>query len=281
MLVFTTAEELLSGINTEGLSVGLVPTMGALHQGHLSLIEKACQENDRVVVSIYVNPTQFNNTQDLKEYPVTLNQDLNLLKPYQKQLIVFTPSNQEMYPNGFHKKTYDFGSLTKYMEGAYRPGHYDGVATVVELLFKKILPNKAYFGEKDFQQLQVIRALMKQKNLKIDIVQCPTVREVDGLAMSSRNQLLTPRQRKAAPLIYSALKAIKNSALDTPISQMETYFRRQLAQSDELKIEYFNVAATEDLVPVKTIERDKNYRFFVAVFAGKTRLIDTVELERK
>jgi len=164
MLVFTTAEELSSCLKSQSQTVGLVPTMGALHLGHLALVEKACKENKWVVVSIYINPTQFNNTEDLEKYPVTLEKDLQLLEPFHKQLLVYSPSNQEMYPSGFFKKSYDFGTLTKHMEGAFRPGHYDGVATVVELLFKKTTPTKAYFGEKDFQQLQVIRALVKQKN---------------------------------------------------------------------------------------------------------------------
>jgi len=280
MLVFTTAEELSSCLKSQSQTVGLVPTMGALHLGHLALVEKACKENKWVVVSIYINPTQFNNTEDLEKYPVTLEKDLQLLEPFHKQLLVYSPSNQEMYPSGFFKKSYDFGTLTKHMEGAFRPGHYDGVATVVELLFKKTTPTKAYFGEKDFQQLQVIRALVKQKKLSLSIVECPTVREKDGLAMSSRNQLLTTIQRQAAPLIYQTLESLKKNVFTSDVSQMELYFKKELEQSDELKVEYFCVAETENLVPVTTLEKGKKYRFFTAVFAGKTRLIDTVELGR-
>ena len=191
MLIVHSAEELQDSLKSKNKSLGLVPTMGALHQGHLSLIKRAAYENKKVVVSIYVNPTQFNHREDLDNYPKDIENDIALLKPFEKQLILYMPSHNDLYPEGIKSKKFDFGSLTAHMEGASRPGHFNGVATIVEALLVKIQPAKAYFGEKDFQQLQVIRALNQRLDLNIEIVNCTLQRAKDGLALSSRNALLT------------------------------------------------------------------------------------------
>jgi pantoate--beta-alanine ligase len=280
MLVFKTAHELRSCFKSNTQTLGLVPTMGALHEGHLSLVKKACEENDTVVVSIYINPTQFNEIADLERYPSDLEKDKALLEPFSNQLILYAPDHKELYPEGIQSKTYDFGSLATHMEGSFREGHFDGVATVVETLLRKIQPQKAYFGEKDFQQLQVVKALTTQKKLGITIVSCPIVREKDGLAMSSRNRLLTPEQRKAAPRIFASLCELKKKNFGKEVPAMEAFFKKEIARQKELKVEYFFVASPSDLIPVSTLEEGIDYRIFVAVFAGKTRLIDTVQLGR-
>lgn len=280
MLVFKTAQELRSCFKSNTQTVGMVPTMGALHEGHLSLVKKACEENDVVVVSIYINPTQFNKVADLEKYPSNFEKDKALLEPFSRQLLLYAPDHKEIYPEGIQSKTYNFGTIANHMEGAFRKGHFDGVATVVETLLRKIQPQNAYFGEKDFQQLQVIKALTTQKKLGITIVSCPIVREKDGLAMSSRNRLLSPEQRQAAPRIFASLGELKKKNFGKKVPLMEAFFKNEIAREKELEVEYFFVASPTDLIPVSVIEEGIDYRIFVAVFAGKTRLIDTVELGR-
>ena len=184
MLVFKTSLKLKKFLDSKRVSVGLIPTMGALHRGHISLVEKAFEENDYVVISIYINPTQFNNLSDFKNYPQNQKKDKSLLKPFKKKIIVYIPDNKEMYPNGIKSNSYDFDSLDKHMEGKFRDNHFNGVATVVEALFKNITPNKAYFGEKDFQQFQIIKSLVEQKRINTKLILCPIVREKNGLALS-------------------------------------------------------------------------------------------------
>ena len=278
MLIFKSSEEIRAYFKSKSKSIGLVPTMGALHSGHLSLVKKACSENHYVVISIYVNPTQFNNKTDLEKYPSDLESDIKLLEPFSNQIIFYIPDNKDIYPEKIQSKSYDFGSITACMEGEFRPGHFDGVATVVEALFKNIQPKKAYFGEKDFQQLQMIRNLSIQKKMNVAIVSCKTVREKDGLAMSSRNLLLNSKQRKAAPVIYTTLKNLNKKRLESDVSEMNLFFKKQVEQNC-LKVEYFFVASIDDLIPVSKLELNIKYRIFVAVLAGKTRLIDTVELD--
>ncbi len=279
MLTFKTSKEIRAYFKSRSKSIGLVPTMGALHSGHLSLVKKACAENDYVVISVYVNPTQFNHKIDLESYPSNINSDKVLLDPYSDQIIFYTPDHKDLYPGKIQSKSYNFGSITAHMEGLFRPGHFDGVATVVEALFKNIQPKKAYFGEKDFQQLQMIKNLNAQKKMNVTIVSCPIVRENDGLAMSSRNLLLSPEQRKAAPVIYATLQTLNKKNLKSDVSLMNRFFKKQVEQHC-LKVDYFFVASINDLIPVSKLELNKKYRFFVAVFAGKTRLIDTIELDR-
>ena len=280
MLVFNAAAEIHDYFKSKSVQLGLVPTMGALHSGHLSLVQRACSENEKVVVSIYVNPTQFNRATDLSLYPSNFKKDKELLKPFGDQVIIYVPEDKEIYPEGTESKIFDFGTLTTYMEGEFRPEHFNGVATVVETLFKTLKPSKAYFGEKDFQQLQVIKALNIQKNLGVVIVDCPVVREVNGLAMSSRNQNLTPDQREQASVIYKTLKELKNKGLHGNMAEMKAHFVKQVERYDSFKVEYFLIASPEDLIPVNEINPESSYRFFVAVFVGKTRLIDTLQFDR-
>ena len=279
MLTFKTSDEVLAFFKLKTKHIGLVPTMGSLHYGHLSLVKKACKENDFVVVSVYINPTQFNNPSDLQSYPLYLDRDKELLKPFSDQIIFYTPEHKEIYPKKIQRNSYSFGAISTHMEGFYRPGHFDGVATVIETLFKKIKPQKAYFGEKDFQQLQIIKVLNIQKKLNVNVIGCPIVREKDGLAMSSRNKLLSPNERKAAPIIYSTLRDLNQKHIKTDVSQMRQFFKEKVEQH-LLKLEYFFVAPVCNLIPVSKLDSNIKYRFFVAVFAGKIRLIDTVELIR-
>lgn len=278
MFVFTSHREIHSFFKDKKGSVGLVPTMGALHQGHASLVEKATLENEWVIVSIFVNPTQFNNQEDLAKYPKTLTKDQQRLAPFKEKLLLYVPEYTDLYPEKLTSKSYRFDGLEKHMEGAYRPGHFDGVATVVQSLFEKLSPNRAYFGEKDFQQLQIIKALVVQLDLKIEVVSCPIIREDDGLAMSSRNALLSPKERKAASEIYKALQVIQSNKTAWDASKMSHYFKTKVEEKPEMTVDYFFIAKTTDLIPVQSLERETSYRIFVAVYTGKTRLIDTVEL---
>ena len=280
MLIFHSAEELQKNLSSTFLSLGLVPTMGALHLGHLSLIEKAIKENTKVVISIYVNPTQFNRPLDLKKYPKNIEKDFEILRPFKKHLILYIPNHKDIYPKGIQRKKYDFGSLSQHMEGKVRPGHFDGVATVIEALFKKIKPNKAYFGEKDFQQLQIIRSLSEKLNLGIEIIACPLIRSNNGLALSSRNSLLSNKQREAATIIYETFNLINTKASVWSIKKMKLFFKSKVEAKEGFKLEYFCIADSSDLIPVTYLDSKKNYRIFIAVFAGKTRLIDNVKLVR-
>ncbi len=281
MLVFSSAKELLAALPPPFTSLGLVPTMGALHQGHLSLVERAMKENSHVVVSIYVNPTQFNSLEDLERYPRNIEEDLKTLAPFSSKVVVYAPTDEDLYPAGIQAKSYAFGTLTQYLEGAYRPGHFDGVATVIESLFSKITPTKAYFGEKDFQQVQVIKALVALLALEVEIISCPILRAEDGLALSSRNVLLTTEQREAAPKLYQTLQTIIEKRNQWNVQEMTAYFFEQIEAVPNFTIDYFAVADPKTLVPVDQLFPSKSYRIFVAVYAGATRLIDTVEFHRK
>ena len=278
MFVYTTHREIHSFLKDKKGSVGLVPTMGALHEGHISLVKKATLENEWVIVSIFINPTQFNNQEDLAKYPKNLTKDQQKLAPFKEKLLLYVPEYTDLYPEKLASKSYHFGGLEKHMEGAYRPGHFDGVATVVQSLFEKLSPNRAYFGEKDFQQLQIIKALVVQLDLKIEVVSCPIIREDDGLAMSSRNALLSPKERKAASEIYKALQVIQSNQTAWDASKMLLYFKTKVEEKPEMTVDYFFIANTTNLIPVQYLEKGTSYRIFVAVFTGKTRLIDTVEL---
>lgn len=259
----------------EGKFIGFVPTMGALHPGHVSLVERARQENDIVVVSIFVNPIQFNNPQDLEKYPRDLNTDLKLLIAAGCD-VVFNPSEAEMYPEKINK-SYDFGDLATVMEGAFRPGHFDGVAIVVHKLFDITLPHRAYFGEKDYQQLQIIRALVDNEKLDINVVPCPISRENDGLARSSRNERLTPGMRKAAPFIYQTLLKAQTMAHNSDSGRIIDYVETQFSNHPLLRLEYFSIARENDLQPIEGELRPGSYGF-IAVFAGEIRLIDNIRL---
>lgn len=279
MKVFETVELLrksLALIN-EGRSVGFVPTMGALHQGHLSIVKKAKKENDLVVVSIFVNPTQFDKADDLKAYPVTIENDLKLLKEINCDF-VFIPQVKDIYPKNVQSVSFDFDGLDKVMEGAFRTGHFDGVGTVVKRLFDVVEPTRAYFGEKDFQQLQIIKKMVEKKNIPVEIIPCEIYREKDGLAMSSRNTRLSKEQRKEAPLIQQTLLKSKKSFPEREITDIKKMVENTFQNNKILKLEYFEIADTESLLTAKTKSPNVKYRAFIAVFAGKVRLIDNIAL---
>lgn len=238
-------QELIRKKKEEGNTVGFVPTMGALHPGHLSLVNIAGQQSDFVVVSIFVNPTQFNDKNDLINYPRTLERDLSLLDPTACQL-VFAPEVATMYPEE-DKRQFNFGKIEQVMEGQFRPGHFNGVAQVVSKLFDMVKPDKAFFGLKDFQQLVIIKALVRQLSMPIEIVPCPIMREEDGLAMSSRNQRLNPEQRENAPHIYQTLKEARNKASEMSVKELKQWVVSTIDQNPYLQTEYFEIADDEGL----------------------------------
>ncbi|MEN8137219.1 MAG: pantoate--beta-alanine ligase [Bacteroidota bacterium] len=262
---------------TNKSSIGFVPTMGALHKGHISLVENSKKDNDITVVSIFVNPTQFNNPEDLKKYPVNTGEDLKLLEDFSVE-VVFLPSVEEIYGNDISSEKYDFGTLDKVMEGEHRKGHFDGVATIVKLLFDTVIPDNAYFGEKDFQQLQIIRKMVEIKNLPVNIVACPIVREDDGLAMSSRNVRLTPEHRKDAPFIYKSLKKASDLSKNKSVDEIYEFINESFANNDLFDLEYFEIRNEKTLGKTSDFQLHNNFRAFIAVFAQNIRLIDNIKL---
>lgn len=267
-------QEYINNAKTQGKTIGFVPTMGALHQGHLSLVQAARNDNDIVIVSIFVNPTQFNNPDDLKKYPRTIKVDSAMLEK-EKCDAIFYPSVEEMYPEEVLTE-YNFGELKNVLEGEFRPGHFNGVAVVVKKLFDIIPAHKAYFGKKDFQQLAIIRKLVEIEKIPISIIACDTMRENDGLAMSSRNIRLTASEKKIAPRIYKTLNMIKQSRGEKEPAELEALAIQELG--DEFKPEYFKIADGHSLQPIKQWS-DTDYPIaLVAAFLGNVRLIDNLEL---
>lgn len=282
MKVISTVNELQHQIRKMHLSpVGFVPTMGALHEGHLSLVKSAVTQCPVVVVSIYVNPTQFNDKNDLKNYPVTLDYDLTLLeKVLRESDIVFTPGNKEIYPEE-DKREFHFGNLDNVMEALHRPGHFNGVAQVVSRLFEIVRPDIAIFGMKDFQQLAVIKELVRQTGNKVKIIGNPIIRENDGLAMSSRNMLLEPGIRKDASIIYKTISSATSMITGHDIPEIKSFVENSINNIPEFKVEYFDIVDDTELIPVsKRSEIKKGKRYFgcIAVRAGKIRLIDNIEI---
>ena len=260
-------------------TLGFVPTMGALHQGHISLVEQSLSMADHTLVSIYVNPTQFNNAEDLEKYPSTIEQDLNLLRDT-GEVVVYLPNQKDLYPNGLHSRNFDFGSLGKFMEGAGRPGHFEGMATVVTRFFEIIRPHCAFFGEKDYQQLAIIKQVVADENWPVEIIACTTLREDDGLAMSSRNLRLSAEQRSAAKEIH---RIISQWISDTNFKAADPQSARlELVQSinriDHLEVEYLEFSASNTLIPVERFDLNVPTRVFAAVMCGKVRLIDNLPL---
>lgn len=261
---------------SEGKTIGFVPTMGALHEGHLKLVRRAAQENDFVVVSIFVNPIQFNNPDDLAKYPRTLEADMQKLDGTGCNL-VFAPSVEEMYPQP-DTTVFDFGQLDKVMEGKFRPGHFNGVAVVVKRLFEIVTPHKAYFGEKDFQQLAIIKKMVEMLQLQVEIVAHPIVREADGLAMSSRNTRLTPDERAQAPAIFEALSGIKENYSWFIPEGVKQLLRGQISENPLLRVEYVEVVDSQTLQPFGDWMDAKHAVVCVAVYLGAVRLIDNIVL---
>jgi pantoate--beta-alanine ligase len=266
----------LEEVRKKGKSVGFVPTMGALHEGHLSLIREAKNENDFVVSSIFINPIQFNNKNDLVNYPKDLNKDIDLLLSADTDLL-FLPTEEEMYPEPV-TEVFDFGGLDEVLEGKFRPGHFKGVAIVVKRLFEIIKPDKAYFGLKDYQQLLIIHRITKNYHLPVEIIPCPTIREDDGLAMSSRNQLLSKQERKQAILLYEVLKMVKIQSGFSSINEVKTHVDRLFRKTKDVKLEYFEIVDMYTLEPLKAWAQSKNVIACVAAWVGNVRLIDNIIL---
>ncbi|PKP49549.1 MAG: pantoate--beta-alanine ligase [Bacteroidetes bacterium HGW-Bacteroidetes-12] len=283
MFVFKTVKELqyfLATVTPSG--IGFVPTMGALHQGHISLIEKSQQQNELTVCSIFVNPTQFNKQEDLINYPRNVSADIELLQCLdcdneEKRVVLFLPSENEIYPKKI-EKSYDFGNLSLVMEAQHRPGHFNGVAMVIERFFSIINPTNAYFGEKDFQQLAVVRNLVKQLRLPVQIIGCPIVREANGLAMSSRNERLTPEQKEQAANIYKFLLDAKQQAKTLTVGEVKNNFISAIKNIPVLQLEYLEIADGNTLLSINDWSEINYCVAFVAVFVGNVRLIDNVTL---
>ncbi len=269
-------KELLE-INQKSSSVGFVPTMGALHQGHLALIEKAKQENDFVICSIFVNRIQFNNIEDYEKYPQTENKDIELLKEKNCD-IIFIPTEKEIFPN-IDNFFFNFENLDKVMEGKFRQGHFSGVVKVVKCFFEIINPDRAYFGEKDFQQLTIIKEFAKQNFPTIEIIACSTVREFDGLAMSSRNVRLTEEERKVAPFIYKTLKRVKEKKINETVNDIKQWVIKEIDSQQFMSLEYFEISSSLTLQPIEKWEDSKNIVACIAVFVGNVRLIDNIIIE--
>ncbi len=262
----------------EGNIVGFVPTMGALHQGHLSLIDVAASQSDYVLASIFVNPTQFNDPKDLRNYPRDLEKDLALLEAQGKTSAVFVPEVEDIYPEP-DTRIFNFEMLDKVMEGAHRPGHFNGVAQVVSKLFNLVEPHKAFFGLKDFQQLAVIRQLVKQMQSDIEIVACPIIRENDGLAMSSRNQLLSDEERLHAATISAILFKSKELAQSMNVIQLTEWVISEINRDPFLQVEYFQIVDSLSLTPVETWNQAGEKQGCVAVKVGAIRLIDNIKFD--
>lgn len=281
MKLFQTLTEIRSYVQLlkqNGKKAGFVPTMGALHQGHMSLVKLARQENDIVICSVYVNPIQFNNPDDLVKYPRTLEADMAMLEAAGCD-VVFAPSDREMYPEP-DKTVYDFGMLDKVMEGRFRPGHFNGVAIVVRRLLEITQPDVAYFGEKDFQQLCIIREMVKMISLPVRIVSCPIVREPDGLAMSSRNQRLLPEERTVAPLLYLALQKAAAHYADFTPAELQQMIIADIEQNSLFRVEYVEIVDMDSLMPVPTWSGSRRIIVCLAVYLGQVRLIDNIMLKR-
>jgi pantoate--beta-alanine ligase len=270
-------KKVLGSHRHEGQSIGFVPTMGALHRGHISLVEKALKENDKVIVSIFVNPTQFNDKSDLKNYPRTPEKDIKLLEESGVHYI-FMPSEKEIYPEP-DNRIFDFGQLDKVMEGEHRPGHFNGVAQVVSKLFDIVEPHRAYFGQKDFQQLAIIRNMVNQLKLKIEIVACPIIRESDGLAMSSRNLLLDPEKRRSAPRIYQILSEARNKVPEKSVKNLIYWVVTNVNKDPNLVVEYFSIVDSTTLQPISDWNDSASIICCIAVKAGPIRLIDNLFLK--
>jgi len=262
--------------SNSGDSIGFVPTMGALHQGHISLLQQANLKNDVVVSSIFVNPIQFNKKEDLEKYPRTFNDDVSKLKEVQCD-VLFAPSVEEMYPEPVLER-FDFGHLDKVMEGQHRPGHFNGVALVVRKLFEIIAPHKAYFGMKDYQQLRIIQTMVEKLAMNIDIVPCPTLREKDGLAMSSRNVRLSKYERSIAPAIYRVLNGLKDKIGKIPPLEAQDWGVDQINRFDEMSVEYLAIVGADDLMQINNWDDKKSAVACIAVNLGKVRLIDNIIL---
>jgi len=279
MQILTTAKALrdyLNSFENKHLSIGFVPTMGALHSGHVSLLENAKKHCDLSVCSIFVNPRQFNDPEDLKRYPRTPEKDSALLRQHGCD-VLFMPEVEEIYPEKPHE-SYDFGRLDKLLEGAHRPGHFNGVAQVLSRFFNLVRPSKAFFGEKDFQQMLIVKALVSQMGLKMEVVPCPIVRESDGLAMSSRNALLSEKERQLAANIPLWLKMAAKQLIGSEIEVVKQVILNETLNHPELQLDYFEVCHPETLAPFSGKLNGRAAIALIAIYTGKIRLIDNIQL---
>ena len=282
MNIYTTKHDISDAIKVlknQNKTLGFVATMGALHQGHMALVKTALSQNDVAIVSIFVNPTQFNNQEDLDKYPRTLDRDINLLKTLSKnKIVVFVPTVDTIYNGNTVSEHFDFDGLEFQMEGKFRDGHFNGVGTIVKRLLEIIQPDKAYFGEKDFQQLQIIKKLVEKHNLPYEIIGCKIQRETSGLAMSSRNERLKEVYKKEASFIYKTLKTAKIKFGTKSANKVTEWVTKQFAKNKLLELEYFIIADEQTLKPIKRKSNKKSYRAFIAVYADNIRLIDNIAL---
>jgi pantoate--beta-alanine ligase len=279
VLIFTKIPDLqgfLKEMKVSGKSIGFVPTMGALHQGHVSLISASRTGCDITVCSIFVNPTQFNDKEDLKRYPRMPEKDLEILEKAGCDA-VFLPSVEEIYPN-MEKAVFNFGHLDKVLEGASRPGHFNGVAQVVKRLFEIVRPDKAFFGSKDYQQVMIVKSLVRQLGMAIKIVPCPSKRETDGLAMSSRNALLSPEERKTASVVPQIMAKAAEEARANGIIKAKELVNKIVSGQTLMKLDYFEICDADDLTPLKNLARDQHAVALIAVYVGRIRLIDNITL---
>jgi len=280
-MVFTQKATLNKYINQQRGNkqlVGLVPTMGALHDGHLSLIQRSTKQNEITVVSVFVNPTQFDNPDDLVKYPRTLDDDVKLIKTLKKHVIVYAPAPNDVYEGSVSSQNFDFDGLENEMEGEFRVGHFNGVGTVVKRLLEIVKPDYAYFGEKDFQQLQIVRKLVKKHKIPVEIVGCPISREDSGLAMSSRNKRLTEEEREKSAFIFKILQQAKAKFGTESANTVVEWVTKQFEKHSFLTLEYFKIAEVLTLKSVKRKTKNKKYRAFIAVYANDVRLIDNLAL---
>lgn len=281
MHIFSKKADLINYLNInmhDKSGIGFVPTMGALHEGHLSLLKQSIENNSTTVISIFVNPTQFNNTEDLEKYPRTLENDVEKIKTISEEIVVFAPTVEDIYEGNTTSEHFNFDGLENQMEGKFRPGHFDGVGTVVKRLFEIIKPTNAYFGEKDFQQLQVIKKMVAKLQIPVTIIGCPILRESNGLAMSSRNERLTTEQRKQAIIIFQTLLKTKEYFQIKTIKEVHDFVVKTFNQQNAFELEYFQIADEATLVPCYRKNKTKKYRAFIAVFVNNIRLIDTISL---
>jgi len=269
----------LKSISTTNTTIGFVPTMGALHSGHLSLLQESMRKNTHTVISIFVNPTQFNNKEDLEKYPRTLDHDVEKIKIISDHIIVYAPTVDDIYEGNTVSQHFNFDGLENQMEGQFRPGHYDGVGTVVKRLFEIVQPTRAYFGEKDFQQLQIVKKLVQKLKMPITIIGCPIHREPNGLAMSSRNERLSESEKKEAAVIYKTLKQVKAKFKTESASAVTNWVSKTFDKIPNIKLEYFQIADENTLLPCLRKVENKKYRAFIAVFINNIRLIDTIALK--
>ena len=282
MPVFQTQNVLqieLKKAQNQSKKIGFVPTMGALHMGHLSLLEESLSENEITVLSIFVNPTQFNNADDLNKYPRTLEKDVELVNKLNKNIFIYAPSVSDIYEGNTVSASFDYDGLEHQMEGKHRPGHFDGVGTIVKKLFEIVKPTNAYFGEKDFQQLQIVRKLVSKHKIPVNVIPCKIYRETTGLAMSSRNERLSEKARNESKLIHKILLEAKDKFRLKSAKKVSQFVVSEFNKHKNFTLEYFEIAEEETLLTCKRKIKNKNYRGFIAVFIENIRLIDNISLK--